>query len=111
MSERLPNIVRAAYVELISTDLERARWFWVDMLGFVVTAADADALYLRGYEEANHHCLVLRNGAAASAACISFRVWSPEDLDDNGARAPTDALAAVIAPPPLWRWSSPSGCR
>ncbi len=24
------------------------RWFWVDMLGFVVTAEDDDALYLRG---------------------------------------------------------------
>ena len=32
-----PDIVRAAYAELVVTDLERARWFWVDLLGFVVT--------------------------------------------------------------------------
>jgi catechol 2,3-dioxygenase len=81
MNQQPPNIVRAAYVELISTDLDRARWFWVDMLGFVVTAEDSDALYLRGYEEANHHSLVLRRGEAPAAACISFRVWAPEDLD------------------------------
>ena len=31
-----PNIVRAAYAELIVTDLDAARWFWVDMLGFHV---------------------------------------------------------------------------
>ena len=32
-----PNIVRAAYAELIVTDLDAARWFWVDMLGFQLT--------------------------------------------------------------------------
>ena len=32
------------------------------MLGFVVTAEETDALYLRGYEEAVHHSLVLRVG-------------------------------------------------
>ncbi|MGD9705963.1 MAG: 3,4-dihydroxyphenylacetate 2,3-dioxygenase [Acidimicrobiia bacterium] len=76
-----PNIVRAAYAELIVTDLARARWFWVDMLGFVPTAADDDALYLRGYEETTHHSLVLRQGSVAAAACIAYRVWSAEDLD------------------------------
>ena len=81
MTETLPNIVRAAYVELISTDLERTKWFWVDMLGFVVTAEEPDALYLRGYEEATHHCIVFRSGPAAACACIAFRVWAPEDLD------------------------------
>ena len=76
-----PNIVRAAYAELIVGDLDRARWFWVDMLGFVVTAADADALYLRGYEETTHHSLVLRAGPDPAAACLAYRVWAPEDLD------------------------------
>ena len=46
-----PDIVRAAYAELVVTDLDRARWFWVDLLGFVVTRADDGALYLRGYDE------------------------------------------------------------
>jgi catechol 2,3-dioxygenase len=88
-----PDILRAAYVELIVTDLDRARWFWVDMLGFVVTAADNDALYLRGYEEWTHHCLVLRRGPVAAAACISYRVRSEADVD----------LAA--------RWYEERGCR
>ena len=76
-----PNIVRAAYVELIVTDLERAKWFWVHMIGFVLTAEDDDALYLRGYEETMHHSVVLRKGPHAAAACMAFRVWAPEDLD------------------------------
>ncbi|HWC68442.1 MAG TPA: 3,4-dihydroxyphenylacetate 2,3-dioxygenase [Acidimicrobiales bacterium] len=81
MPTTAPNIVRAAYAELVVTDLERARWFWVDMLGFVLTAGDDHALYLRGYEETTHHSLVLREGPAPAAACLAYRVWAAEDLD------------------------------
>jgi len=57
-----PDIVRAAYAELVVTDLEKARWFWVYLLGFVVTEETDDALYLRGYDELTHHNLILREG-------------------------------------------------
>ena len=76
-----PDIVRTAYAELVVTDLARARAFWVDLLGFVVSAEDADALYLRGYEELVHHSLILRRGPATACGRIGFRVRSPEDLD------------------------------
>ena len=76
-----PDIVRAAYAELVVTDLERARWFWVDLLGFVVTRADAGALYLRGYEELTHHNLILREGPEPAAARLAFRVRTAADLD------------------------------
>ena len=32
-----PDIIRAAYAELVVTDLAESRRFWVDVLGFVVT--------------------------------------------------------------------------
>jgi 3,4-dihydroxyphenylacetate 2,3-dioxygenase len=76
-----PNIVRASYVELIVSDLAEARRFWVDLLGFVVSAEEPDALYLRGYEEAVHHSVLLRVGQHAAAACLSYRVWDAADLD------------------------------
>ena len=81
MSTAPPNIVRAAYAELIVTDLDRAKWFWVDMLGFALTTRDDEALYLRGCEETTHHCLVLRKGTEPAAACLAFRVWAESDLD------------------------------
>jgi catechol 2,3-dioxygenase len=76
-----PDIVRAAYAELAVTDLDRARWFWVDLLGFVVTRADEGALYLRGYDELSHHNLILREGRQAAAARLAFRVRTAADLD------------------------------
>ena len=55
-----PDIVRSAYAELIVSDLSSSRRFWVDTLGFAVTAEDKHTLYLRGYDELTHHNLVLR---------------------------------------------------
>lgn len=75
------NVVRAAHGEFRVTDLERARTFYVDLLGFVETERTSDALYLRGLEERGHHSLVLRLGNAACAGHLGFRVDSEDDLD------------------------------
>ena len=76
-----PDIIRSAYAELVVTDLDRARWFWVDMLGMVVQHEESDALYLRGFDELTHHSLVLRRGDTAAAGRLAFRVRTPGDLD------------------------------
>ena len=76
-----PDIVRSAYAELIVTDLARAHWFWVEVLGFVVTEARSGALYLRGYDELTHHNLILREGPEPANARLAFRVRTPGDLD------------------------------
>ena len=76
----VPDIVRSAYATLIVTSLAEARRFWVDLLGFVVTDSDAEALYLRGYDELTHHNLILRSGPVAAAGPLGFRVRSDADL-------------------------------
>ena len=76
-----PDIVRSVYAELVVTDLARARWFWVDVLGFVVTESGPGALYLRGYDELTHHNLILTEGAEPAAGRLAFRVRTPADLD------------------------------
>jgi catechol 2,3-dioxygenase len=76
-----PDIVRSAYVDLVVTDLGRARDWWVGLLGFHVEAEEPDALYLRGYEEFVHHSVVLRTGRHAACARIGFRLRSADDLD------------------------------
>jgi len=76
-----PDIVRSAYAELTVTDLPRAHWFWVEVLGFVVTKADPGALYLRGYDELTHHNLILREGPQPANGLLAFRVRTPADLD------------------------------
>ncbi|RNL85324.1 3,4-dihydroxyphenylacetate 2,3-dioxygenase [Halostreptopolyspora alba] len=99
MNAQAPDIVRAAYAELVVTDLAAARWFYVDVLGLVVTAEEPDALYLRAFEEYLHHSLVLRTGSAPALARLAYRVRSPREVDTAEAyfRAldlPTERVAA-----------------
>ena len=76
-----PDIVRAAYAELVVTDLDASRRFWVELLGFVVSSETQDTLYLRGYDELIHHNLILRAGSVPAAARLAYRVRSAADLD------------------------------
>jgi len=76
-----PDIVRAAYAELVVTDLAEARRFYADLLGFVITRDTPGVLYLRGYDELLHHNLILRQGEQPAAARLAFRVRTAADLD------------------------------
>ena len=75
------NIVRCSHVMLAVKDLGRARAFYEEAIGLRVEEATADALYLRGLEERQHHSLVLRKSASATAHRLGFKLGSEEDLD------------------------------
>ena len=74
------NITRAAHMEFRVTDLERAKTFYVDILGFVETARDKHRIYLGGYEERDLYSLILRKADSPGVGHIAFRVASPDDL-------------------------------
>src|SRR5207248_1674207 len=59
----------------------RSRAFYVDCLGYLVSAEEPDALYLRALEERNHHSVVLRQTKVAGAHALGFKLGSEEDLD------------------------------
>ncbi|WP_067925259.1 3,4-dihydroxyphenylacetate 2,3-dioxygenase [Alicyclobacillus shizuokensis] len=75
------HILRSAHAELVVTDLAKAKPFYVDVLGFVVTAETQGRLYLRGVEERVHHSLVLTEGERAAVHHLGLRVASEADLD------------------------------
>lgn len=76
-----PDVIRAGYAELIVTDLAASRWFYVDVLGLIVTAEDEDAVYLRAFEEYLHHSLVLRRGDTAALGRLAYRVRGQDQVD------------------------------
>jgi catechol 2,3-dioxygenase len=75
------RITRASHVVLTVRDLTASRTFYEEVAGLVVTAETGDTLYLRGIEEACHHSLVLRKGAAPECPRIGMRVLTEADLD------------------------------
>lgn len=81
MTGTVAQILRLGHVEYRVTDLERARAFYVDLLGFVETSHDRGRVYLRGLEEREHHSLVLRKAPSAGVSHFAFRVAREDDLD------------------------------
>lgn len=75
------DVVRAAHLELVVSDLEASRVFYVDRLGLTVTEETRDALYLRALEERLHHSLVLRRGTQPAVGHLAFRVSAAADLE------------------------------
>lgn len=75
------DIVRLAYADLTVTDLDRAHAFWVDQLGFHLTEATGDALYLRGFDEFVHHSVRLSLADRATCLRLGYRVRTDDDLD------------------------------
>src|SRR6202171_1335989 len=76
------NTTRASHVVLTVKDLGASRAFYCDALGFAISDADGDALYLRGIEEACHHSLVLKQSADAPICeRVGLRVYTEDDLD------------------------------
>lgn len=86
------EILRLGHVEYRVTDLERARAFYVDLLGLVETSRDRDRLYLRGLEEREHHSFVLRRAPSAGVSHFAFRVAHEDDLDRLDRHAATRGL-------------------
>lgn len=75
------NVTRAAHAEYRVTDLDKARAFYVDALGMVEVASDADHLYLGGYEERDKYSLILRKADSPGVGHIAFRVAEESDLE------------------------------
>jgi catechol 2,3-dioxygenase len=80
------DITRASHSVIAVKDLAKSRAFYVDLIGFIVSDEDRDAIYLRGVAEASHHSLVLKragSGAADGAAAerVGLRCFSEEDLE------------------------------
>jgi catechol 2,3-dioxygenase len=75
-----PTITRAAHLEFRVSDLERARAFYVDLLGFIETTRDSRCIYLGGYEERDFYSLILRKAESPGVGHIAFRVASADDL-------------------------------
>jgi len=76
-----PDILRAAYADLVVTDLEASRAFYHGVLGLLISHEDDNAIYFRAFEEYLHHSLVIRKGPAPALRCLGYRVRSPRELD------------------------------
>ncbi len=75
------DVLRVSHVQVRVTDLEKAVYFYSELLGLVETEKDGDYVYLRGIEEGQHHSLILKKADSAGLSYIGFRVKNPSEID------------------------------
>lgn len=76
-----PEVVRVGHAVFYVTDLQKARRFYVDLLGLNVVKEAAGVLYLRGFEDLEW-TIKLVVGDAAGIKHTAFKAASEDDLDN-----------------------------
>lgn len=74
-------IVRLAHAELLATDLDAARWFYVDVLGFEEVQRTPERIYLRAAEEFDWWSLAISLADRPGLGHCAFKLSSREGLD------------------------------
>ena len=76
------GILRLAHVDIQVTDLDLATAYYTGVMGMTVSARDADSVYLRCWDEDDHHSLRLRYSPRVGFDLMAYKVAHEDDLDD-----------------------------
>ena len=79
------NITRCSHAEWGVTDLDYARDFYINLLGYICEDDFGETIYLRGMEERNHHSLILTKANKPVVFRLAFKVAEESDLDQAAA--------------------------
>jgi catechol 2,3-dioxygenase len=73
-------VAHIGHVELRVGDLEGSRAFFTDVLGLFVTEEDDQRVYLRAWQDWDHHTLILHRADGPGVEHVGWRVDSPGEL-------------------------------
>ena len=75
------DLAHLAHVELLTPKPEQSLDFFVNVLGLTESGRRGDSVYLRGWDDYEHHTLKLTAAKAAGMGHFAFRTTSPEALE------------------------------
>lgn len=76
------GVLRLSHLELRVTDLELAAAYYTEVLGLVEVGRGPERVYLKCWDEHDHHSLALCARPSAGLEHISFKVERADDLDE-----------------------------
>jgi len=80
------GVLRLGYAHIRVTDLAAAKKHYTQVVGFRQVLDQGDKLFLKGWDEWDHHSLVLEQGGVGVAK-IGFKVSRVDDIDKIEGRA------------------------
>jgi len=87
------SILRLSHVEIRVPDLELAAAYYTEVLGLVETAREPERVYLKCWDEHQHHSLVLAYAPNYGLAHMGWKVESLDDLDYYATRLEDAGIA------------------
>jgi len=79
-SEPVFDIAHLAHVELLTLKFEESLRFFVDVMGMNESGREGDSVYLRGWDDYEHHSLQLTASLTSGLGHYAFRTSSPQAL-------------------------------
>lgn len=80
------GILRLSHVEIRVPDLELATAYYTEVLGLIETARETDRVWLKCWDELQHHSVILVDAPTYGLNHAGFKVQFREDLDELGER-------------------------
>jgi catechol 2,3 dioxygenase len=75
------KVARHGHAELQVKDMEASKRFFTETMGLFVSEEDSNSVYLRAWQDFDHHTLVLRKGDTSALLHMGWQVENPESLD------------------------------
>ncbi|MBL7816834.1 MAG: VOC family protein [Saprospiraceae bacterium] len=79
------DIAHLGHVELLTPKLDKSVRFFTDIMGMSITAAQGDSIYLRAYDDYEHHTLKLTAHKHAGIGHHAWRLRSADLLEQKAA--------------------------
>jgi catechol 2,3-dioxygenase len=76
-------IAHLGHAELRVSDLEGSRRFFTETIGLFVTEESDDRVYLRAWQDWDHHTLVLTRAPESGVDHVAWRVQGPGELEEH----------------------------
>lgn len=74
-------IMRLGRVQLRCPNWEKTVDYYKNVIGLIETARDENHVYLKAWDEHDHHSVILEKAESAGLDHLAFKCESPEDLD------------------------------
>jgi catechol 2,3-dioxygenase len=80
MTGLLHEIAHLGHVELLTPEPEQSLWFFTQVLGLTENGSSGDSVYLRTWDDYEHHSLKLTASATSGIRRTALRASSPQAL-------------------------------
>lgn len=87
------GILRLSHAELRVPDLELSTAYYTEVVGLIETAREDDRVFLKGWDEQQHHSVILRYAPTYGLETLGFKVQDAADLDDLAGRIEAAGIA------------------